>query len=330
MAAEGKGDEFRVVSSVLRSICFTEWLDYHFALGVSHFYLYFDADDDPNIEVARRYGPDRVSIRQGQAPGRPITVKQCANVRHALLKARGMSGWMLHIDDDELLHLAPGVTLRDIARAAPPETYDLHFRNYEVCKTVPELNGYDFFSREQFFYTKVRRSYRNGKSAVGLHWADKGVAPNGAHYFHVPGASKVAAGGGVEEEEDEKEGKEAEADGGEGFFMEPKAKDAPGMLRVRRELACVLHYPFIVYPRWRSKCSREDLSEWKVNWGFYRSSKKLIGEWADGEEELQREFLRRCVVAGEKLERLESQGEVIRISSAAELIVRGQQLRSSS
>eukprot|EP01062_Namystynia_karyoxenos_P009976 TRINITY_DN13530_c0_g1_i1.p1 TRINITY_DN13530_c0_g1~~TRINITY_DN13530_c0_g1_i1.p1 ORF type:complete len:364 (+),score=149.44 TRINITY_DN13530_c0_g1_i1:79-1092(+) len=317
-----------VVSTVLHSIRFTEWLDYHFALGIHHFFLYFDAADDPNREVAARY-KGRVTVRDCQAPGRPITAKQCAHVRHAVERAAvaGLQGWLLHIDDDELLHLGPGVSLPRLMGALPPEAYDLHFRNYEVCKTVPELGDYDFFSQEKYFYTKIRRSYRNGKSAGALRFAGAGLAPNGAHYFRLGRGPPKGAAEGKAEEEGVEDAEECAAAAG-ALLLPPKEKDPPGLVRAARDAACILHYPFIVYSRWRSKCSREDLSEWKVNWGFYRSCKGVISQWDAGEEALQQEFLRRCVVPPPEAERKLAQGDLVHIDTAADLIRRGRQLSS--
>eukprot|EP01065_Artemidia_motanka_P037435 TRINITY_DN4597_c4_g1_i1.p1 TRINITY_DN4597_c4_g1~~TRINITY_DN4597_c4_g1_i1.p1 ORF type:complete len:357 (+),score=79.71 TRINITY_DN4597_c4_g1_i1:74-1072(+) len=320
-AGDGADASVSIVSTVLNSICFTEWVDYHIALGVSHFYLYFDSEDDANREVAARYGRDVVSVRDCQAPGRPITAKQCANVRHAVAVAheRGCRGWLLHIDDDELLHLSENVSLSQLTSSAPRDAHDLHFRNYEVCKTVPELEGYDFFSQERYFYTKLRRSYKNGKSAGCLRWAGKGLGPNGAHYFKLPG--QAAEAGGREEMDD--------GDGEGGLFMQPKPKDPSGLARVNRDAACILHFPFIVYSRWRSKCSRDDLSEWKVNWGFYRKMKDVITDCSGGEDALRQEFIQRCFVGQEAVEKKMSQGDLIHVPNVGSLIERGRRMRSS-
>lgn len=92
-----------------------EWITYHKALGIGHFYLYDNASDDDSIEVLKPF-VSTGEVELFHCPERTTTARDHDAMKkeayaHALKLAKGHSRWMAFIDADEFICLPSGERL---------------------------------------------------------------------------------------------------------------------------------------------------------------------------------------------------------------------------
>ena len=126
--------------------------------------------------------------------------RQDAHIERVLPRAReaGLE-YLLHIDDDELLYCAAGVTgLYDALERAPLRAADLHMQNLEAL--VPKLDGTaDPFREVSAFRHRPGEfcAYANGKALGRL--SASALRPAGPHHFADGLASAGSAEAGTHE-----------------------------------------------------------------------------------------------------------------------------------
>lgn len=188
------------------------WLHYHRAVGVDHFFLFFDDPLDPSLALVE--GRDDVTcFRRDEAlratqRGCPVFAKigasydteliarQMLDTSVAIARAKAMGfEWLFHIDSDELLYsnhhdirrhvveTLPGLAqLKLVNHEAVPEAEELAhpFRDASLFVLNPSLVGWppadSFWGRRGWVFN----AYENGKAAVRLS-ADP--EPLGPHDF---------------------------------------------------------------------------------------------------------------------------------------------------
>lgn len=191
---------------------------YHRAIGVEHFFLFFDDPADPMLAWARDQSHVTAIARDGglQTVWRglarwkdvgahvdsEVMARQILNTEHAMHLARAAGfDWLLHIDSDELFYVpdgdatthfaALGNTPTDVATylnfEAVPETEDTgdFFRSVSLFKMpVPEApspEAQTLISRAGQCVDTYFHFYGNGKSAVRL--ASPDMLPANVHSF---------------------------------------------------------------------------------------------------------------------------------------------------
>jgi len=191
------------------------FLRYHFSIGVSEIFLFFDDPEDDAISRANGYEnlsvvPVDDALRQRQRRGilypeleshleSEVMARQMLNVETALEWAaeRGLD-WLIHIDIDELFFARQG--LERFFSGIPEEVGIVNFYNYEAA---PENLSYEdpfrdvtLFKRNPAVLSLDRQrpypdfngkphflGYINGKSAVRV---APGALPSGVHTFKPP------------------------------------------------------------------------------------------------------------------------------------------------
>lgn len=97
-----------------------EWIDYHIKVGVDHFYLY-DNNDDNSLKVLLKSYIKKGIVDLKNWPNRwPeknfITGCQTYAYRHALERAKGKAEWLAIMDSDEYIVPMQGKSIVDILR----------------------------------------------------------------------------------------------------------------------------------------------------------------------------------------------------------------------
>jgi len=145
---------------------FDWWLRYHKSLGVCHFFIH--VEDTPELLELLDSDEFRgfVTVTSGEdaSPDNYYTLQQRqeAQVRRSLKLCRVQRiPWLLHIDDDEILHL--DVPFSAITHHAPEGVSSLVFINLEA---VPHrLGSHCAFEDITTFTLHKMLAYRNGKAA---------------------------------------------------------------------------------------------------------------------------------------------------------------------
>mmetsp|Transcript_34551 Transcript_34551/g.72706 ORF Transcript_34551/g.72706 Transcript_34551/m.72706 type:complete len:300 (-) Transcript_34551:500-1399(-) len=176
---------FAVAVVTRRPHRFDLWLEYYRSLGAVH--LFVAVEDSPDVLALCKEDPEYVSVAHAQTESNPydsIIARQEAHVNWALEQCEAMRiGWLFHVDDDELLHLAKPWEL--ILAEVPSSAACLVVRNVEA---IPDHSSSDFSSISRFMTDEFSMlAYVNGKAAgrVGA------TVASGCHRFlggewHVP------------------------------------------------------------------------------------------------------------------------------------------------
>jgi hypothetical protein len=161
----------------------SEWIEYHFRIGISRIYLRLEGERMMNtISILERY-PDVIVLETQMYPEGDQMLRQTMFVETAIERALEDSmDFLLHIDDDELLYIHPGLGLSDLLSQMGNDYDYLHIDNVEAV--------YPHTSKDQSCYRRTVlfrecnrqpcRSYGNGKSMARL---SKNTSPHGVHYF---------------------------------------------------------------------------------------------------------------------------------------------------
>ena len=188
------------------------FLDYHFSLGISHAFLFFERPDDSAIPIAKTYrnvtvfepGQTLNDLRSKQVLfkslqphlGHELIARQMLNLETAIDCANQMDlDWLIHIDDDELLFAPGGLpeffgALGDdvgqvtfLNHEAVPETWviDNYFIEVTLFKVNPAFEALRL-AKEAGIPVPLFNGYSNGKSAVRI---EGDVLPLGPHSFLV-------------------------------------------------------------------------------------------------------------------------------------------------
>lgn len=88
-----------------------EWLDYHLARGVEHFYLYNNEDDPTESDAILEPYIQRGLVESFLAPGRPM---QMPCMLDAVTRFQKETHWLAFIDLDEFMLPRLGDDLRDV------------------------------------------------------------------------------------------------------------------------------------------------------------------------------------------------------------------------
>lgn len=169
-----------------------EWIQYHFDLGISKIYLRLEGPRLIETLKHLRAFPDVIVLESELYPEGDQMVRQIFLVHNAIEHARQHSiDFLLHIDDDELLHVKP--SLQEVIRSMNYDNdYDyLHIDNVEAVYPVVRDNTTSCFQITNRFRDCTRsdcRSYGNGKSMARI---TRTTEPDGVHYFkgrkrHIP------------------------------------------------------------------------------------------------------------------------------------------------
>ena len=173
--------------------------------------------------------------------------RQAVNVACAVerAKAHGIE-WLLHVDDDEMLHCPAGAGAMHAALSAlPTQCCDAHIKNLEALAPAPTCSKP--FEECVTFVASTSKfaSYTNGKSfgRVGA----PGLRAHGPHHFR-------------------------------GDSLNGATRDLPP------SIAVVLHYESVAYERWTTKFSElaarhghdAKILE-KLPFPFYRASLSAVG-----------------------------------------------------
>lgn len=164
-----------------------EWIEYHLGIGISRIYLRLEGDRLMDMSIQLRKYPEIRVLETNVYPDGDQMVRQIFLVEAAVEMARQESmDYLLHIDDDELLHIHPGLGLQEMLMEMEKESeYDyLHLDNIEAVypHTAIEINKSCFQKTTWFRECKKYscRSYGNGKSMARL---SATTTPEGVHYF---------------------------------------------------------------------------------------------------------------------------------------------------
>lgn len=234
-----------------RPLDLEQWLCYHRqVIGVERFYI--QCEDTPELASLLLRPPwnayvDATFVAKTQRDYFVQMDRQAVNVACCMPRARAAGvEWLLHIDDDELLHAPSGVgALWAALRDAPKGACDAHVKNLEAV--APDARCRHPFAECTTFVASTSKysSYTNGKSfgRVGA----PGLRAHGPHHFRCD-----AAAGGAR---------------------------AAATLDLPPAVAVVLHYESCAYERWTAKFSEladrhghdEKILE-KLPFPFYRSS----------------------------------------------------------
>jgi hypothetical protein len=300
----------------------TGWLDYHRAIGVSRFFLYFDDPGDRDLDVvatardvtARRrdaelmdelracpqwpaMGPFAMTGRGGDR----TMARQVLHVEHALdriAREQADVDWLLHIDHDELFCTPGGDAPAHFAALTELGADHAVYLNHEA---VPESIDVDdvfrdvtLFKRNPFVVERLRGpraraaairrflAYWNGKSVIRI---GSGGRPSGVHRF-APTTQP----------------------------LDTRVVETP----------CILHYPSCGFARWRAKYRQ--LGDFGDRWfervpiglPFHLDSR----DQRTTSDDLARAYYRRHALLGgpAALERLRSRGLVVRIRAPSRIL----------
>lgn len=185
------------------------WLRYHIEVGVSAFYLRFEDDHDGAYARAAKhavdtYGNKRVILRVDPHTKTKhtsnnyvdVNTRQTAwvNAAMALAKQDGIE-WLVHIDDDELLHArVHGGHWPAVLRDLPHKCHTLHITNWEGFSPAQQTSswitdpGVHYMPRKCAHHFAV---YANGKSAARVS-ADPMPTAHGVHRFQSAQGASVA------------------------------------------------------------------------------------------------------------------------------------------
>lgn len=243
------------------------FLTYHFAIGFSKIFLFFDDPSDPAIELAGDF-PDAVVVRNDQklrqawettlayqqddvvplwlASERQVRMRLNLEVGIAMARAHGLD-WVLGIDSDELFHCAGKSVPQHFGDLSEQGLYTALYRNHEGVPERADIT--DFFREVTLFKSAI--VHRDGLTAeqreciggltqfaTGFYnfygngkaaaRLDKRPFPQGVHRFIFPG-----------------EGKQAHS-------LSDLQEPAPERQRVFEEPA-ILHYPCCGFDHFRDK-----------------------------------------------------------------------------
>lgn len=199
-------------------VCLESFIRYHLALGIAHIYIFFDAPEDPAIQVALQFSdvtaiPNDEALQVQQALGNvlypkygphvgyEVMARQILNVETAIQLAldQGMD-WILHIDGDELFYPGQMMAL-DWFDQVSDDIFQVTFLNHEAAPEVFEVEDYfrdvTLFKKnpaalEPGLCTEFQRvsgksqyflAYQSGKSAARIHPT---LLPNSVHSFDIP------------------------------------------------------------------------------------------------------------------------------------------------
>jgi hypothetical protein len=257
-----------IVSLTRQPVDFSVWVDYHLrVVGVDCFFV--QVEDTPSLETEYADHP-RVHVYPYRRDHRnddgnqyvDLQRRQVVFIQRVLEDARSMGiDYLLHIDDDELLHVSPRFQHRvaelveGLGLEARPET-DIHFQNVEAVydDSRGDDDGGRCFRATTFVDCRkgMCRSYANGKSMGRV--SNRRVRPHGPHHFS--GAT----------------------------------------FHVPRDDACILHFDSCTVHRWRAKfqnlaekTSPEDTI--KIPFPYYRESIEAVrGGCPDCGDEVWRDW----------------------------------------
>ena len=240
-----------IVSMTKRPADLEQWLAYHRrVVGVEKFFL--QIEDTPELAALLLRPPwngcvDATFVAKTHRDYFVQMDRQAVNVACAVerAKAHGIE-WLLHVDDDEMLHCPAGAGAMHAALAAlPPQCCDAHIKNLEAL--APAASCSKPFEECVTFVASTSKfaSYTNGKSfgRVGA----PGLRAHGPHHFR-------------------------------GDSLNGATRDLPP------SIAVVLHYESVAYERWTTKFSElaarhghdAKILE-KLPFPFYRASLSAVG-----------------------------------------------------
>jgi hypothetical protein len=249
------------------------FLRYHFAIGFSHFFLFFDDSQDPSIPTARKYR--RVSIIRNDArlqrkwattkiattnPGfyefleSEFKVRQTLNVEIAIDLARKKKvDWLLHIDCDELFYSFHGNAREHFQTLADRKLNNVVYANYEGIPEAVNIDDYfqrvTLFKRNFFLDPRLRLNARQRTVIRQVR-----QIPEHLFLFYANGKSAARVTSGLQ------------PDGGHRFTYQKPVAEKFATRRKTEPVICndavILHYPC---------CS------FKSFWSKY----KLLGPFAD-------------------------------------------------
>ncbi|XP_065191523.1 uncharacterized protein LOC135822644 [Sycon ciliatum] len=188
-----------------------QFLCYHFSIGIDHVFLVVDSGDkdDPQVEIARQFGEDRVTIwlhnedldkeyqklnmwkKFGPFRKTEVMARQLLNMELALRHSiRKKIDWLLSIDSDELFFTKDISIRRHFSRLARANAHQGVYLNYEG---VPEKMESDFFVETSLFKRNMITYDLSGRMTQEQHqWANarrRGVYQQG--YFTGKAAVRV-------------------------------------------------------------------------------------------------------------------------------------------
>jgi len=165
---------------------FSWWMDYHIALGISHFFIH--VEDTPELLPLLQSAPYRdlvtISVKGDASHFKDnywtLQDRQRAHVNAALAlcRAKGID-WLFHVDDDELIWLDR--PFAQIVAGVPKGVTNLTFSNLEAIPTTMEPVNY--FEHIEGFTKKRMLAYVNGKPAGRT---VVGTKLDGPHRFSGP------------------------------------------------------------------------------------------------------------------------------------------------
>ena len=163
-----------VVSTMRRPIALNTWLTHHRKF-VTHFFLYAtDGDEIPHAaDITVVYRPDQPYAYE-------FWERQEEHVNHCIEVARKRRiTHLIHIDDDELVHLPNGIFALLCELQYARDAGCLVMKNWEARLHAP-VDVSDLFAECHFFTQTKHHAYANGKSIGNLTANVKG---SGAHRF---------------------------------------------------------------------------------------------------------------------------------------------------
>jgi hypothetical protein len=242
-----------VVLMTKRPADLEQWLAYHRrVVGVEKFFL--QIEDTPELAALLLRPPwngcvDATFVAKTHRDYFVQMDRQAVNVKCAVERARAHGlEWLLHVDDDEMLHCPAGAgALHAALRALPPQCCDAHIKNLEALAPAPTCSRP--FSECVTFVASTSKfaSYTNGKSFGRV--SSPGLRAHGPHHFRGDGSNAT--------------------------------RDLPP------SVAVVLHYESVAYERWTTKFSElaqrhghdAKILE-KLPFPFYRASLAAVGRLA--------------------------------------------------
>ena len=240
-----------IVSMTKRPADLEQCLAYHRrVVGVEKFFL--QIEDTPELAALLLRPPwngcvDATFVAKTHRDYFVQMDRQAVNVACAVerAKAHGIE-WLLHVDDDEMLHCPAGAGAMHAALSAlPTQCCDAHIKNLEALAPAPSCTKP--FEECVTFVASTSKfaSYTNGKSfgRVGA----PGLRAHGPHHFR-------------------------------GDSLNGATRDLPP------SIAVVLHYESVAYERWTTKFSElaarhghdAKILE-KLPFPFYRASLSAVG-----------------------------------------------------
>ena len=256
-----------VVVMTKRPLDLEHWLWYHRSVvGVSRFYV--QCEDSPELAALLLRPPwnafvDATFVAKTERDYFVQMDRQAVHVACTVPRARAAGvEWLLHVDDDELLHCPSGAgALWRALKDAPKHVSDVHVKNVEALAPTAACSR-PFLECTRFVASTSKfASYTNGKSFGRV--AAPGLRAHGPHHFR---GDVLGGANGV-----------------------PSAT-----LNVAASVAVVLHYESVSYDRWTTKFSElaarhghdQDILD-KLPFPFYRASLSAVGHLArcpDGEK----------------------------------------------